>query len=480
MVESDWATEEMASARLADKRLDKRLTQVLFALSERPNASIAAACGGRNETMAAYRLFENPKVDYKKVMASHETMTLQRVKQQKQVLFVQDTTELNVTRPEQQVVGAGPMDSGARRGAFLHLMEAFTPDGTPLGAAWSEVWARKEPDLSQTRAQRKYANVSKPIEKKESFRWLQGLRQTRSIAEQAPGVHCICIGDSEADIFQLFQEPRGNGNMDWLFRGCQERNTEDGEGQVTGKLPAELLVNPVLFTHEIDVRSRKSLIASDKSARRVTRKGRKAKMEVRAKRVTLCAPLYTEFPSVDVNVVWVRETNPPAGEEPIDWILLTTLPIDTLEQVNEIIQHYTVRWMIEVFFRVLKFGCRVESRRFEYLDRLLPCVAIYMIVAWRTLYLVRLGRSCPDINCEAAFEPSEWKSIWMVSFKQPPPAIPPRLSEMLRLIGQLGGFIYTNSGSDVPGPHTTLLGLQRMHDFAIAWDTFGPGAKSAR
>jgi hypothetical protein len=176
-----------------------------------------------------------------------------------------------------------------------------------------------------------------------------------------------------------------------------------------------------------------------------------------------------------VNVVLVREIEPPPDQEPVEWLLLTTLPIDTAEQVRQIVEYYTVRWMIEVLFRTLKSGCRVEQRRFEHVERLLPCVAVYLIVAWRTLMVVRLGRSCPQMDCESLFEPSEWKSVWMVIHRKPPPRRPPRLADLLRLIGQLGGYVNRPGRADMPGPQTTWLGLQRMRDLAWAWDTFGPG-----
>ena len=127
-----------------------------------------------------------------------------------------------------------------------------------------------------------------------------------------------------------------------------------------------------------------------------------------------------KLPPVTVNVVLVSEANPPPGDEPVEWLLLTSLPIDDVEQVRQIIHYYCIRWMIEVFFRVLKSGCRVEERLFEYMDRLLTCLALYMIVAWRTLYVCRLGRSCPEMSCEAVFEPAEWKSVWKVVRRRGP------------------------------------------------------------
>ncbi len=115
-------------------------------------------------------------------------------------------------------------------------------------------------------------------------------------------------------------------------------------------------------------------------------------------------------------------------------------------------------------------------RRFEALERLLARVAVYLAVAWRTLLVCRLGQSCPDIACEAVFEPSEWQSVWMAMQRKPPPRQPPKLGEMLRLIGQLGGYVNRPNRIDPPGPQTIWLGLQRMRDLARAWDAFGPGA----
>ena len=133
--------------------------------------------------------------------------------------------------------------------------------------------------------------------------------------------------------------------------------------------------------------------------------------------------------------------------------------------------------MIEVLFRTLKSGCRVEERRFEELERLLPCLAVYLITAWRTLLVCRLGRSCPDISCEAVFEPCEWKSVWIAVKGTPPPQEAPRLGELVCLVAQLGGYVHRPKRSDPPGPQTLWLGMQRMRDLAWAWDLFGPGAK---
>ena len=127
---------------------------------------------------------------------------------------------------------------------------------------------------------------------------------------------------------------------------------------------------------------------------------------------------------------------------------------------------------------MLKSGCRIEWRRFEYLDRILPCLALYLIVAWRTLSVCRMGRSCPDADCEALFEPSEWKAVWMTVRQEKPPKQAPTLSVMVHLVASLGGYI--ERPENEPGPQALWIGMQRMYDLAWGWETFGPAAKPMR
>jgi hypothetical protein len=299
-----------------------------------------------------------------------------------------------------------------------------------------------------------------------------------------PQTQCVCVADSEADVFELFAEPRGERPVDWLIRACHDRTLrqeENGEDAACTQILDAVRAAPVLFTKEINVRGREPKVGCEQRSRRQPRENRTAEVEVHAATVTLRPPPRPDrqLPEVTVNVVWVREMHPPEGDVPVEWLLLTTLPIDTAEQVQTIIQYYTVRFLIEVLFRVLKSGCRVEKRRFERIEPFLACVSVYLIVAWRTLMLCRLGRSCPDLNCEAVFEPAEWKSVWMALRHEPPPATPPRLMEMVKLVAQLGGYVNYPNRKDPPGPQTIWLGLQRMRDLAWAWDTFGPGTPRA-
>lgn len=491
-----WVKEEMQAANLNDERLNRRLESLLSALSERPTASIPAACGGFNETMAAYRFFDNEKVTAERILAPHAEQTLTRIAAQPVVLLVQDTTELDFTRPQLQMQGAGAMDGSSRCGAFLHPLVAFTPDGTPLGTCWASMWTRDEPP-EETPEQKSKRRKATPIEEKESQRWIDGVREACKVASQVPTVKCVCIADSEADIYELFTERREKpltessnaGSIHWLVRACQDRaiipdaanNTENAEENADSArhLRAAVELQPVLFTQEISVRGRPApKVSCEKRSRRQPRASRTTQVEVRATTVTLRGPNRPggKLPSVTVNVVQVREINPPADDVPVEWLLITTLPIASAEQVREIIQYYSVRFMIEVLFRVLKSGCRVEERRFEHIDRMLPCVAMYLIAAWRTLMVCRLGRSSPDLDCEAIFDPAEWKSVWMAVKGTKPPRRAPKLSEFLPVLAQLGGYVNYPNRKDPPGAQTIWLGLQRMYDLALAWNLFGPGA----
>lgn len=469
---SPWVMDEMKTANLNDKRLDNRLRRVLSQLAEHPTASIPAACGGHAEMTAAYRLFDNEKATFDNILEAHADQARQRIAAQPVVVLVQDTSEIDLTRPQQPVTGAGPLDDGARVGALLHLLHAFTPDGTPLGTLSGLAWTRDE--ASKSVALSRAERAATPFDEKESCRWVRTLERAQQVACELPSTHCVCVADSEADIYEWFVAGTGVASgIDWVVRAAQDRALW-GE---KGLLRQHLLAAGVLFTQAIHVRGRQARVTCETRGRRQPRESREAEVEIRAARVTLRPPRRPDdqLPAVTVNAVLVHEPSPPAGDVAVEWLLVTTLPIDQIEQVRRVIQLYCVRWMIEVFFRVLKAGCRIEQRRFEHMDRLLTCLAVYLVVAWRTLYVCRLGRSCPDMRCDAVFEPAEWKAVWKIVRCEDPPPDPPPLGTMVRMVAQLGGYV-NQKRTDPPGPQTLWIGLQRMHDFALCWKMFGPEA----
>lgn len=480
-----WVSEELRGINLHDQRLNTRLAEVLSQLAGQPTASIPAACGGCAETMAAYRFFDNDKVGFANVLEPHQEATRRRMADQRTVILVQDTTELDLTRPAQQVAGVGRLADEARQGVFLHSLVAFTPDGTPLGTFQATTWARDEVPRPKSERQRRKKYTS--IEQKESLRWVQALRQARQAAAQAPRTHFICVADSEADLYELLVEAQTEPRpLDWIVRACQNRSVcqapqpSDRPDPVASRLREQVAAQAVLFTQTIHVRGRRTKYSAKcpRGARKQPRESRTAEVEIRAVRVTLSPPWRHDrkLPQLAVNVILVQEHNPPADDVPVEWILLSSLPIDTIEQVRETVDCYCVRWMIEIFFRTLKSGCRIERRRFERLDRFLPCLAVYLIVTWRTLYICRLARELPEVGCDCLFDSAEWKSVYQIVRQKSPPATPPPLAEMVRMVAQLGGYV-NRIRPDPPGPQTVWLGLQRVHDLALCWLAFGPEAK---
>lgn len=478
-----WALEESASADFGDERLNARYARIVSSLGNRPNLSIPAGCFGRAEMQATYRFTDNEQVTFEKILAPHSRCTLRRAAEHTVALFVQDTTELDLTRPQQQVVGAGGLDGSSRRGLFAHLVHAFTVDGTPLGTFSAQIINRPEEPAGKgkTKVQKEKQRTQMPIEQKESMRWLNGLRDVREAAGQLPNTQCVCIADSEADIYELLAEPRETADgrtVDFIFRACRDRVLEMDDAASdqasAARYPREaVMATPVLYTLQLLIRGRIAKTGLE-TGRRQARDSRQATLEVRAAPVRLRPPHRHDrkLPAVTVNVVIVREIDVPPGEEPVEWILLTTLPIDTLEQVKAVVEYYCARWNIEILFRTLKSGCRIEERRFEHIDRVERALGLYLIVAWRTLFVTKMGRECPDMDCEAVFEPSEWKAVWSATKRKKPPKRHPRLQEIVTLIAQLGGYV-PRKDSD-PGPQTVWIGMQRMYDLAMAWDAFGP------
>src|SRR3972149_4528490 len=352
---ASWGEEEWATVDLKHKRRNRRLKQLVSDLSAKPFVSIPAAVGtGHAETAAAYRFFENPHVDLDAILAPHRDATLARIRQHKTVILVQDTSEIELTRPEQQVDGAGPLDGGARHGCFVHPSLALTLEGVPLGSVTAQCWTREDaPQAVLDKAARDKQRKQTPIEEKESQRWIDGLREAHTVATLVPEVEVISVADSEADIFELLVEGQAETGQpsgiraQWVLRACQDR------ALLREKEADE---NAAKCTYEVSVRGRQSKVECETRGRRQARESRQATVEVRACRVTLRAPRRPDRKLLDVpvNAVLVREGNPPEGEEPIEWLLLTSLPIGTADEVLRGIRICCLRWTIELFFRFFK------------------------------------------------------------------------------------------------------------------------------
>jgi hypothetical protein len=345
-----------------------------------------------------------------------------------------------------------------------------TEERLALGTVWAKIWARGSLGQRASRKQR-------PFEQKESVRWREGYEQACEVARQCPQTQIIAVSDAESDIYEVLlagaplsasadpAAPTPQKRAECIIRAARDRRTHSTEG----KLWAELLASPVLGQVSFDLPKRE-----EREARKVT-------LDVHAKAVGLRAPYRCkegQLPDLQVWAVLAVESNPPAGVQPVEWLLLSTLPVPDFAMAAQIIQWYTCRWEIEVFFKVFKVGCKVEDLQLRDFQRFKPAWALYLIIAWRILYVTMLGRTAPQMSCAGVFEEAEWKAVWVVTKRQPPPLPPPSLGDVIYLIATLGGF-KGRKGDGEPGPKVMWEGLKRAFDLALAWNSFGPNGELA-
>jgi hypothetical protein len=443
----DWVVSETSSAELGDERLNRRLETVLRRLAAQPDKSIPTASRGWSETQAAYRFFDNEKVTPEKVLAPHQEATRQRMRPHPVVLCVEDTSELDFTsKPKTE--GLGPLSYESTRGIYIHPMLAVTPEGLCLGVLEFWRWVR---DTSDHGGKDRQDRLSRPLEQKESLRWVEGYKKVCALQEEAKETRLVYLADRDSDLFELF-EAAASGSAAWLIRAAQDRAVQGG-----GLLWERVGQSPCLGQIEFNLAPARG------------RKARRVIQSLRAMRVQLRPPYRPDkkLAPVEVTAILAEEQAPPAGEDPIQWLLLSSLPVENFAEAHEKIQWYLCRWQIEVYFHVLKNGCKVEELQLQSRERIEVALALYLIVAWRVLYLTRLGRTVPDLCCEVAFSPQEWQAAYLVSKRQRPPAEPPRLQEILTLVAGLGGYL-ARKGDGPPGPKTIWIGLQRVRDFVFA------------
>lgn len=365
----------------------------------------------------------------------------------------------------------GPLNDGSHWGLYAHPLLAMTPERVPLGIVAATIWSRDPVEFAKSQEEKRLARRTKPIAEKESARWLDGYQSACDLAAQTPDTTIVAVSDSEGDIYECIQAGV-DGAAEFIIRGCQDRAVLEDECPL---LLQALACKAAMGTMEIRVSKRDASTGDKTRKRKQARPGRIARVTIRSARTLLRAPARPglKLPHVCVNVVLVREENPPAGEEAIEWVLTTSFPIGTLAEVTTAINYYCCRWEIEIYFRTLKSGCGIEKLQFEKQERYEVCLAMYLIVAWRVLHLLMLGRTCPEMRCDAVLSEAEWKSVYVIGKNKKAPAKPPSLQEMVTMIAELGGYL-NRKHDGPPGPQTMWIGLQRMRDFATAWSAFGP------
>lgn len=519
--------DEFETASFGDVRTDRRSKKILADMYDLVGSGLRGSCQGSAEIKAAYRFLDSNIVDTDKILKPHYAQTIERIRKYKIVGFDQDTTDIDMKHMS-SVEDLGVLNDTDRPGYSLHPVIAFTPEKLCLGVVHTEVLIRNPEDLG------KKPDTSRPIEDKESYRWIKGYHATCKIAEQCPDTLCVSIGDRESDIFELLVEATNPENKaELIARAWHDRkitvqesdentnkhqdltneiNNLTEENKLLVKKNSQLKKNKkiedlreekrkefednklLISQNKEKIKKNNSIINEDEkivssftyqikkgeivgTAEFILpagrgRKSRPVKQNIRTATLTVPPPLHKKhLPSISINVVYLEEIDIPAGESPVNWMLLTTLPVDSLEAAQLVVDLYLSRWGIEMFFKVLKSGCKIEELRFKSANRLMSCVAMYMIVAWRVMYATYLGRECPDAPCSFLFDDDEWHSVYAVIKKSKPPELPPSLGEFTKMIATLGGFKGRNSDGH-PGIKAMWQGIQAMHRLAAGWSAY--------
>jgi len=471
-VDAQWSKFEFAGVSFGDKRLDMRFQRTVGKLSEQPLSSINQACGDWAASKAAYRLFDNDKVDTKKILAPHQQKTGERIKGHSQVLVIQDTSFINYTE-HMKTKGLGAIgyvkkkkNGRGTQGLIMHTALAVSTAGVALGILDQEIWAR---DDSKPAPLENKKRKRVPIEQKESYKWLRAL--SGYVPLIPPGVQAITVCDRESDMYEFIGRAESL-KTHYLVRSSWDRAIQaDHEDYYLWDYMAD---QKVMGTIEVEVEAKRV----GQKMKKVTTPSRTATLEVRFSRVELrrnrtkkmdygeCPPLIPSY------VVWVKETKPPEGVEPLEWMLLTNVPVESLEDAIERVNWYKLRWHIESFHKVLKSGCNVELCRLETAERLERYLTLFSIIAWRLYWMTHISRASPATSCTELLADHEWKALYckIKKTRELPPS-PPTMREAIRWIASLGGFL-GRKGDGEPGITTTWRGWQRLIDLSDSWLIF--------
>ena len=436
---SGWAAKEFGGAELGDARLSQRLVEIARMKGEQPGSGFADVAGGDwAATKGYYRLIDHPDeeaVNMEGILAPHRERTIRRMQGQRVVLCIQDGSTLDfsgLAQCEGLGVTGSNQTSAQTRGLQLHSTLAVTTRGLPLGV----LRAQCEPPILRSPEEIRYS-YQIPIEEKETFCWIQGQRDLMALAVEMPQTRLVGVSDRESDIFELFQEWQANPCVDLLVRAKNNRVLESEPE----KLFDSVAQSPPRGETQVEIGRQSARPKRSKQEARPKRESRTATLSLRYQRVKLAPPSYAKPKEpIEIWAIQAREEHPPAGTEAIDWFLLTTIPLDTLEDAVRCLEWYCLRWRIEDWHRVLKSGCRIEEVAHKTAERLRRSIAINLVIAWRIMLMTRLGREVPKLPAEVLFSDLEIKVLSAYAKKKGMKA-PASLGDAVRLTARIGGYL---------------------------------------
>lgn len=470
--ETSWAGEEFAEVNLGDKRLDARLIKLCDRFSDAPESPINQACVDWAETKAAYRFFQNDNVEVGQILAAHCRKTAQRAKEHKTVLALQDTSYFVYTsHPKTEGLGKMSLKKGKNvkkiysNGLMVHTCLAVTTAGLPLGLLDQKIFSRK---LRTKKTRKAKPHDHLPIEEKESHRWLETLENTKVVVDDTK---IVTVCDREADMYDFFKCSYQIGASVLVRANANRtinRNSRYAEKGVE-KLWEHMSQQYETGSYTIDIPKR----SKTKHCRQM--EARTAIVTVRFGSFILNPPRNNikhsteELPNIEMHAVYVLEPNPPDGAEPVEWMLLTNLPVTSYEDAYEKVQWYCLRWRIEMYFKVMKSGFRVEACRLGHADRLARYLTVMSIVAWRLFMITLIARTDPATPCSEFLANREWKVLFLKANKNKSlPKKPPRIGEVVIWVAKLGGYL-ARKNDGPPGTITLWRGWKRLADLTEGW-----------
>ncbi|UZQ50415.1 IS4 family transposase [Clostridium kluyveri] len=443
-------TKEFNDAAFADNRLNKRLTKIANSFYENPESSIPQACKSYAGTQATYRFFSNNRVKPEVILMSHREQTIERMRKYDTVLAIQDTTALDY-KDHPATKGLGVYGNTEHDlGLLNHTTLAVTVDGIPLGILSRYVWTRNPKELGKRVTKRERSTSDK-----ESQKWLDALDS--SLKDVPKHINVVTVCDREADIYDFFHKAVSE-ERDLLVRVAQKRRVLENEKSLIQEIESSPVMGQLLISVPRDTGNKRA--------------PREATLSMKYCPVTIKPPVNRKdsksLPNLELYLVLAEEINPPKGIKPIYWLLLTTLPVENLEQAVEKIKWYKQRWKIERYHYTLKSGCNIEKLQLESTESLQNALAVYSIVAWKLLWLKFESEQNPEAACDIVLQQYEWQALYcVVNRVSIPPMQPPTLKEAVIMIAKLGGFLGRKSDGQ-PGVKVIWRGLMCLNNINLS------------
>jgi hypothetical protein len=443
---NEWAAQQWGAAQLGDKRRTARAITVGAQLTANPAAQLPEQTGSWKDTKAAYRLLNEADVTHKELGTPHWEATRQRARLcDGVVLFIQDGTEADYSH-HPQVIGLGRLNKVQRHGMQIHTCLAVSLGTGELGIAAQRVWQRPPKPAGQE------STYAMSLRATEYDVWAELLQEIGPAPERGSGVSWISVGDRASDIYGYFRTAQALG---WavVARAARDRIIYTLTGARTYLLQWARGL-PSQATTTVEVRGRDGTPT------------RTAQLQVAWSACDIPAPARGKERGgqrLRVSIVRAWEADPPAGVAALEWVLVTSLPVNSAADALQVIAYYARRWLIEEYHKCLKTGCALEARQLETAAGLEALLGFLAIVALRLLQLREASRQQP---AAAARHYVATKLLTTVQsyLKLPPGEL--SLREFWRAVARLGGFLARKRDGD-PGWQTLWRGWLKLQD--LAW-----------